>query len=655
MIPSPSQPPPAALFPDLNLDLSLVPFPKIEPKTEPADHLCPTEIGPAGPIELFFPPPSPIPGASTFLDSSSVEDKTALFSEYLRLASLFASAASSADQNPISIVPAPPNLPLDTDPSSSAISASRKKRKARSAEMVRASSLNVSDLVHYRDIVRRTRITYDSLRAFLLREEEKVDGFDANWGKKIRPDLKASTLMADRDLWLNRDRRIIGSIPGVRVGDVFLLRAELCVLGLHGLPQAGIDYVPASRSATGEPIATSIIVSGGYEDDEDSGLMLVYTGQGGRGPNMFRHCTDQKLEGGNLALERSMNYGIEIRVIRGIKCRQSPAGKIYFYDGLYKIVNSWMDVGKSGFGICKYKLLRIEGQEEMGSEILRLAEELKVNPLGVRPTGYLSFDISMGKENFPVSLFNNIDDDQAPLLFQYLAHPVFPAEAFQGKVNADAGNGCECISNCSAGCYCAKKNGGHFAYDANGFLVRGKPVIYECGPSCRCPPSCPNRVSQKGVKHQLEVFRSNETGSWGVRSLDLILAGAFICEFSGIIQTGQQTEILSTKGHCLVHPGQFPGRWVEWGDISDVIPEYVSPNFPFLPRLNFSIDVSKSRNVACYLSHSCRPNVFAQFVLYDHNNLLYPHAMIFAMENIPPLRELSIDYGVGEPVEKLTM
>jgi len=48
--------------------------------------------------------------------------------------------------------------------------------------------------------------------------------------------------------------------------------------------------------------------------------------------------------------------------------------------------------------------------------------------------------------------------------------------------------------------------------------------------------------------------------------------------------------------------------------------------------------------------------VFVQFVLFDHYNASYPHLMIFAMENIPPLRELSIDYGmVDEWVGKLTM
>lgn len=44
--------------------------------------------------------------------------------------------------------------------------------------------------------------------------------------------------------------------------------------------------------------------------------------------------------------------------------------------------------------------------------------------------------------------------------------------------------------------------------------------------------------------------------------------------------------------------------------------------------------------------HTQIPNVSVQFVLFDHCNLACPHLMIFALENIPPITELSLDYGV---------
>ncbi|XP_039138917.1 histone-lysine N-methyltransferase family member SUVH9-like [Dioscorea cayenensis subsp. rotundata] len=634
-------PPPPSPFPDLNLNLDIVPFVKLEPKEEPLEDLpIATASTAADAAECLLSPEEHTP----LQKLSPSED--ALFAEYLRLTRLFLSSIESGASGG-AIVPADGS---SAAPASSAIVAS-KKRKARSSEMVRVSSLGVRDQIHFRDLVRHTRITFESLRFLLLRN----DGFSEVFGRRTRPDLKAAALMTDKNLWLNRDKRIIGPIPGVCIGDVFFFRMELCVLGLHGQVQAGIDYVPSTRSPSGEPVATSIIVSGGYEDDDDGGEELIYTGHGGRDRNNFRHSVHQKLEGGNLALEKSRLYGIEIRVIRGIKSDRSPTNKVYVYDGLYKVVDSWFDTGKSGFGVFKYRLVRIEGQEEMGTGILKLAEELKVNPLTARPRGYLSLDISMKKEKFPVMLFNDMDDERDPVYFEYLARPLYPPSVFEEKSLLAGGNGCDCVTNCSTDCLCARLNGGELPYDSNGLLSRGKPLIYECGTGCRCPPSCPNRVSQKGLKHQLEIFRSKETG-WGIRSLDMIRAGSFVCEYTGIVLTKEQTELLAMSGAGLVWPNRFPARWMEWGDISDVFPGFMQPSYPALPELNFSIDVSRTRNVASYLSHSSTPNVFLQCVLFDHYNTSYPHLMIFAMENIPPLRELSIDYGIGEEwVAKLTV
>lgn len=661
-----------------SIDLNFLPFLKREPKSEPASPERGPLPLPAPPAQTpqqqrhaaaaapaaFAPPPPATPDLSSAPVMTPLQalppnpDEDALLREYYRLASLYLSSAG-----PGAIVPAPApaaTAPSVVQPGSGSVV---KKRRPRSSELVRVSSLGVRDQIYFRDLVRRARITFECLRGLLLRDDERaeslglagVNGYGGGGDRRrVRADLRAAALMADHDLWLNRDRRIVGPMPGISVGDAFFFRMELCVLGLHGQVQAGIDYVTAGKSASGEPIATSIIVSGGYEDDDDHGDVLVYTGHGGRDPNLHKHCVDQKLEGGNLALERSMAYGIEIRVIRGVKSRRSPVGKVYFYDGLYKVVDYWLDRGKSGFGVYKYKMLRIEGQEPMGTVNYRIAEQLKVDVFAVRPTGYLSFDISMGRELLPVALYNDFDNDRDPLLFEYLARPIFPTSAVQGKF-AEGGGGCDCAESCSIGCNCAGRNGGEFAYDKTGALLRGKPLVYECGPYCRCPPSCPNRVSQKGLQHRLEVFRSRETG-WGVRSLDLIKAGTFICEFSGIVLTQQQSEIVAANGDCLVRPNRFPPRWLDWGDISDVNPEYVAPDYPTLPELNFAIDVSRARNVACYFSHSCSPNVFVQFVLFDHYNASYPHLMIFAMENIPPLRELSIDYGmVDEWVGQLTM
>ncbi|KAM7485345.1 hypothetical protein LguiA_001354 [Lonicera macranthoides] len=575
-----------------------------------------------------------------------------IYSEYYRISELFNSAfgkglqkigndgeINEVDVESRAIVPV-----LEQNQLSTETVTSRRRYQQRSSELVRVTDLSAEDERYFRDVVRRTRMIFDSLRVFSAFDDEKRLGLGL--GRRTRCDLRTARAMKERGLWLNRDKRIVGAIPGIEIGDVFFFRMELCVLGMHGQAQAGIDYLTASQSESGEPIATSVIVSGGYEDDEDAGDVILYTGHGGQDKNSSRQCVHQKLEGGNLGLERSMNYGIEVRVIRGFKYEGSASGKVYVYDGLYNVVDTWFDVGKSGFGVYKFKLIRLGNQPEMGTAILRFAQNLRTLPLAVRPTGYVSLDISMNKENIPLFLFNDIDDDQEPMYYDYLATTVFPPYAYQ-----IGGKGCDCVSGCFDDCLCALKNGGEFAYDRNGLLVRGKPLIFECGPHCHCPPSCRNRVSQKGVRNRFEVFRSRETG-WGVRSLDLIQAGSFICEYTGVVLTREQAQIISMNGDSLVYPNRFAERWVEWGDLSQVFSDYVRPSYPSIPPLDFAMDVSRMRNVACYMSHSSCPNVLVQLVLYDHYSVSFPHLMLFAMENIPPLRELSLDYGMADEWEE---
>ncbi|KAK7317760.1 hypothetical protein RJT34_02251 [Clitoria ternatea] len=576
--------------------------------------------------------------------------------------------ADVSDPSSRAIVPVPPQQQERT------VTVSRR-GQSRRKELVRVTDITAKDQMHFREVVRKTRMIFDSLRVLTSIEEEKrvaaaaaaaaaaealasqpaeasasqpaEQGEASNTkSRRLRGDLRAAALLRDRGLWLNRDKRIVGAIPGIFVGDLFLFRMELCVVGLHGQIQAGIDYLPGSMSPNGEPIATSVIVSGGYEDDMDDGEVIVYTGHGGQEKNSSRQVCDQKLESGNLALERSMRHGIEVRVIRGMRYEgsASASGKVYMYDGLYKIVDCWFDVGKSGFGVFKFKLWRIEGQPKMGSAILKEARNVRRSGLDSQPLYCLAADMANQKENVPVRLFNDIDDNRDPLCFEYLARTSFPQFVFH---QTGKSTGCDCVDGCGDGCFCAMKNGGEFPYTLQGFLVRGKPLIFECGPFCSCPPNCRNRVSQKGLKNRLEVFRSQQTG-WGVRSLDLIQAGAFICEYTGVVLTTEQAQILTMNGDSLIYPNRFSERWAEWGDLSQIYSNYVRPSYPSIPPLDFSLDVSTMRNVACYMSHSSSPNVLVQFVLYDHNNLMFPHLMLFAMENIPPMRELSLDYGVAD-------
>jgi putative restriction endonuclease len=106
--------------------------------------------------------------------------------------------------------------------------------------------------------------------------------------------------------------------------------------------------------------ADSIVLSGGYEDDEDLGEEIVYTGHGGRDAESGRQVAHQRLTKGNLALAHSSIEGLPVRVIRGENLDSPyapPSG--YRYDGLYMVDDYWQEEGRSGFRVWRYRLIKL--------------------------------------------------------------------------------------------------------------------------------------------------------------------------------------------------------------------------------------------------------------------------------------------------------
>jgi putative restriction endonuclease len=101
----------------------------------------------------------------------------------------------------------------------------------------------------------------------------------------------------------------IGEIPGVQLGASFASRRELYDAGVHRALQTGI----VGSASNG---AESIVLSGGYVDDQDLGDEIIYTGRGGRDPQSRRQIADQAFGGQNQALVTSCLQGLPVRVVR---------------------------------------------------------------------------------------------------------------------------------------------------------------------------------------------------------------------------------------------------------------------------------------------------------------------------------------------------
>ncbi|MDB5239528.1 MAG: hypothetical protein JWP57_153 [Spirosoma sp.] len=83
-------------------------------------------------------------------------------------------------------------------------------------------------------------------------------------------------------------KRVFGNIPGIPEGSEFENRYFLSNYGIHRPLQAGI-------SGSQTEGADSIVLSGGYEDDEDLGDVIIYTGHGGRSLDTGLQVADQQL------------------------------------------------------------------------------------------------------------------------------------------------------------------------------------------------------------------------------------------------------------------------------------------------------------------------------------------------------------------------
>ena len=159
---------------------------------------------------------------------------------------------------------------------------------------------------------------------------------------------------------LNEGERIFGEIEGTQVGQIFKDRKALAAAGIHTPPVAGIWG--------GSDGASSIVLSGGYEDDVDDLNYILYTGQGGQDTSGGKQVSDQEFTRGNEGLMLSCKYNFPVRVTRGYQIKNGPP-EGYRYDGIYYVNDFERIKGKSGFYICRFYLSTEKSIEKLEKEL----------------------------------------------------------------------------------------------------------------------------------------------------------------------------------------------------------------------------------------------------------------------------------------------
>ncbi|OCT97842.1 E3 ubiquitin-protein ligase UHRF2 [Xenopus laevis] len=168
-----------------------------------------------------------------------------------------------------------------------------------------------------------------------------------------------------------------GPIPGVPVGATWKFRVQVSEAGVHRPHVGGIH----GRSNDG---SYSLVLAGGFEDEVDRGDEFTYTGSGGRdlsgNKRIGEHSFDQTLTHMNRALalncdaalndkdgaeSKNWRAGKPVRVVRSSKGRRiskyAPEDGNR-YDGIYKVVKYWPEIGKCGFLVWRYLLRRDDAE-----------------------------------------------------------------------------------------------------------------------------------------------------------------------------------------------------------------------------------------------------------------------------------------------------
>uniref|UniRef100_A0A8C1MQ29 Euchromatic histone-lysine N-methyltransferase 1a n=1 Tax=Cyprinus carpio TaxID=7962 RepID=A0A8C1MQ29_CYPCA len=231
-------------------------------------------------------------------------------------------------------------------------------------------------------------------------------------------------------------------------------------------------------------------------------------------------------------------------------------------------------------------------------------------------------DVSRGYEDVPVPCVNGMDHEPCPSNFKYV-----PENCFTSQVNIDENithlQHCSCKDDCaSSSCICGQLSMRCW-YDKDGRLLKefcrdDPPFLFECNHACSCWRTCRNRVIQNGLRVRLQVFRTERMG-WGVRALQDIPEGTFVCEFAGEIISDGEANVRENDSYMFNLDNKA-------GEV-------------------YCIDGQFYGNVSRFMNHLCEPNLFPVRVFTKHQDMRFPRIALYASKAIQAGDELGFDYG----------
>ncbi|WCJ38202.1 Histone-lysine N-methyltransferase SUVR4 [Euphorbia peplus] len=304
-------------------------------------------------------------------------------------------------------------------------------------------------------------------------------------------------------------------------------------------------------------------------------------------------------------------------------------------------------------------------------------------------------DLTKGEEKVQISWLNEMNNE-CPPCFHYIPGNLVFQNAFV-KFTLSQIKPEDCCSTCYGDCLssttmcaCASETGDMFAYTSDGLLredflddcitmtretqqqclsyCRACPLersrndgvlepckghlkrrfIKECWSKCACHKQCGNRVVQRGIRHKLQVFFTPEGKGWGLRTLEKLPKGTFICEYVGEILTNKELhernmQKTRSTNDRPTHPVVLDAYWFLKGVLKD--------------EEALCLDATFYGNVARFINHRCLDaNLIEIPVKIDTPDNHYYHLAFFTTREVDALEELTWDYGIDfddndQPIE----
>ncbi|WVZ81478.1 hypothetical protein U9M48_028852 [Paspalum notatum var. saurae] len=165
---------------------------------------------------------------------------------------------------------------------------------------------------------------------------------------------------------------------------------------------------------------------------------------------------------------------------------------------------------------------------------------------------------------------------------------------------------------------------------------RVRKFIKECWSKCGCSMQCGNRVVQRGIACNLQVFSTQEGKGWGLRTLDELPKGAFVCEYVGELLTVTEVHERTTQNERNAryrHPIVLDDDWGSEGVLKD--------------EEALCLDATFYGNVGRFINHRCYDanliEIPVEVETPDHH---YYHVAFFTSKKVEAFEELTWDYGI---------